>query len=119
MAAGVVDLSTISPPQFVVKIGNGDDIKEIDLTIVPAALTLGLEEASAKYGSISLIPDEQMIDIVACICRHSNPEVTAEWLWKKCTKPQLVLLSRVVIDQAMRPPTGAASKKDGGGKKNP
>ena len=36
----IIDLSTLSPKQVVVKIGNGDEIEEIDLSIVPARATL-------------------------------------------------------------------------------
>jgi len=41
----------------IVRIGNGDDIEEIDLTIVPARGTLLIAQATQKHGGWDKIPD--------------------------------------------------------------
>ena len=96
------DLSTLSPEQVLVRIGNGEEIEEIDLTIVPARGTLLLTQATQKHGGWNNIPDEEMIPAIAAICQQSNPAITAEWLATKLTRPQLIGLAQVVIAQAFR-----------------
>jgi len=98
----IIDLSTLSPKQVIVKIGNGDDIEEIDLTIVPARATLLLADATQRHGGWDKIPDDEMIPAIAAICQQSNPRITAEWLETKLTRPQLAGLTQVVIAQAYR-----------------
>ena len=94
------DLSTLSPEQVLVRIGNGEEIEEIDLTIVPARGTLLLTQATQKHGGWNNIPDEEMIPAIAAICQQSNPKITAEWLETKLTRPQLAGLTAVVQRQA-------------------
>jgi hypothetical protein len=96
------DLSTLSPEQVIVRIGNGDDIEEIDLTIVPARDTLLLTQATQTHGGWDKIPDDEMIPAIAAICQQSNPRITAEWLETKLTRPQLAGLTNVVLAQAFR-----------------
>ena len=98
----IIDLSTLSPKPVIVRIGNGDDIEEIDLTIVPARATLLLTEATQRHGGWDKIPDDEMIPAVAAICSQSNPAITAEWLDTKLTRPQLAGLTHVVLAQAYR-----------------
>lgn len=105
------DLSTISPEQVIVRIGNGDEIEEIDLTVVPARGTLLLTEATRRHGGWDKIPDAEMIPAIAAICKQANPRITAEWLETKLTRPQLAGLTQVVIAQAFR--------RWGGGKEDP
>ena len=105
------DLSTLSPKPVIVRIGNGSEIEEIDLTIVPARGTLTLTQATQKYGGWDKIPDDEMIPAIAAICRQSNPRITADWLETKLTRPQLAGLTQVVIAQAFR--------RWGSGKRNP
>ena len=99
----IIDLSTVSPAPVIVRIGNGDEIEEIDLTIVPARGTLLLSEATQRHGGWDKIPDDEMIPAIAAICRQSNPRITAEWLETKLTRPQLAGLTQIVIAQAFRP----------------
>ena len=96
------DLSTLSPEQVIVRIGNGDEIEEIDLTIVPARGTLLLSEATQRHGGWEKIPDDEMIPAIAAICGQANPKITAEWLETKLTRPQLAGLTQVVLAQAFR-----------------
>jgi len=98
----IIDLSTLSPKPVIVRIGNGDEIEEIDLTIVPARGTLLLAQATQKHGGWDKIPDDEMIPAIAAICQQSNPKITAEWLATKLTRPQLIGLAQVVIAQAFR-----------------
>lgn len=98
----IIDLSTLSPKPVIVRIGNGGDIEEIDLTIVPARGTLLLSEATQRHGGWDKIPDDEMIPAIADICHISNPRITAEWLETKLTRPQLAGLTQVVIAQAFR-----------------
>ena len=105
------DLSTLSPEQVLVRIGNGEEIEEIDLTIVPARGTLLLSEATQRHGGWDKIPDDEMIPAIAAICQQSNPRITADWLETKLTRPQLAGLTQVVIAQAFR--------RWGSGKRNP
>lgn len=98
-----IDLSTVSPAQVIVKIGNGDEIEEIDLSIVPARATLLLSEATQRHGGWDKIPDDEMIPAIAAICQQSNPKITAEWLESKLTRPQLAGLTQVILAQAFRP----------------
>jgi len=98
----IIDLSTLSPKPVIVRIGNGDEIEEIDLTIVPARGTLLLAQATQKHGGWDKIPDDEMIPAIAAICQQSNPKITAEWLETKLTRPQLAGLTQVVIAQAFR-----------------
>ena len=98
----IIDLSTVSPAPVIVKIGNGDEIEEIDLTIVPARGTLLLSEATQRHGGWEKIPDDEMIPAIAAICGQANPKITAEWLETKLTRPQLAGLAQVVIAQAFR-----------------
>jgi len=105
------DLSTISPEQVIVRIGNGDEIEEIDLTVVPARGTLLLTEATQRHGGWDKIPDAEMIPAIAAICRQSNPWITAEWLETKLTRPQLAGLTQVILAQTFR--------RWGGGKEDP
>jgi hypothetical protein len=73
----IIDLSTLSPKPVIVRIGNGDEIEEIDLTIVPARGTLLLSEATQRHGGWDKIPDDEMIPAIAAICssptRRSPP----------------------------------------------
>ena len=98
----IIDLSTLSPKPVIVRIGNGDEIEEIDLTIVPARGTLLLTQATQKFGGWDKIPDDEMIPAIAAICKQSNPKITAEWLETKLTRPQLAGLTQVVLAQAFR-----------------
>ena len=98
----IIDLSTLSPTPVIVKIGNGEEIEEIDLTIVPARGTLLLSEATQRHGGWDKIPDDEIIPAIAAICRQSNPRITTEWLSTKLTRPQLAGLTQVVITQAFR-----------------
>ncbi len=98
----IIDLSTLSPKPVIVRIGNGDEIEEIDLTIVPARGTLLLSEATQRHGGWEKIPDDEMIPAIAAICGQANPKITAEWLETKLTRPQLIGLAQVVIAQAFR-----------------
>ncbi len=113
------DLSTLSPEQVIVKIGNGDDIEEIDLTIVPARATLLLADATQRHGGWDKIPDDEMIPAIAAICSQSNPKISADWLDTKLTRPQLVGLTQVVLMQAFRrwgDRPGKESKEEEAGK---
>jgi hypothetical protein len=117
----IIDLSTISPAPVIVKIGNGDEIEEIDLTIVSARATLLLSEATQRHGGWEKIPDDELIPAIAAICQQSNPRITAEWLETKLTRPQLTGLTQVVLAQAFRP-WGNQKKDDkeqDAGEKNP
>lgn len=117
----IIDLSTLSPTPVIVKIGNGDEIEEIDLTIVPARGTLLLSEATQRHGGWEKIPDDEMIPAIAAICQQSNPRITAEWLETKLTRPQLAGLTQIVLVQAFRP-WGNQKKDDkeqDTGEKNP
>lgn len=105
------DLSTLSPEQVLVRIGNGEEIEEIDLTIVPARGTLLLTQATQKHGGWDKIPDDEMIPAIATICQQSNPRITADWLEMKLTRPQLAGLTQIVLAQAFR--------RWGSGKRNP
>ena len=96
------DLSTLSPEQVLVRIGNGNEIEEIDLTIVPARATLLLSEATQRHGGWEKIPDDEMIPAIAAICQQSNPRITTDWLETKLTRPQLAGLTQVVLAQAFR-----------------
>jgi len=107
----IIDLSTLSPKPVIVRIGNGEEIEEIDLTVVPARGTLLLSEATQRHGGWEKIPDDEMIPAIAAICQQSNPQITAEWLETKLTRPQLAGLTQIVLAQAFRP--------WGGGKRNP
>jgi len=107
----IIDLSTLSPEQVLVRIGNGDEIEEIDLTIVPARGTLLLTQATQKHGGWDKIPDDEMIPAIATICQQSNPRITADWLEMKLTRPQLAGLTQIVLAQAFR--------RWGSGKRNP
>ena len=107
----IIDLSTLSPKPVIVRIGNGSEIEEIDLTIVPARGTLTLTQATQKYGGWDKIPDDEMIPAIAAICGQANPKITAEWLETKLTRPQLAGLTQIVIAQAFRP--WGNQKKDG------
>ena len=98
----IIDLSTLSPKPVIVRIGNGDEIEEIDLTIVPARGTLLLAQATQKHGGWEKIPDDEMIPAIAAICQQSNPRITADWLETKLTRPQLAGLTQVVLAQAFR-----------------
>jgi len=98
----IIDLSTLSPEQVLVRIGNGSEIEEIDLTVVPARATLLLAEATQKHGGWDKIPNDEMIPAIAAICQQSNPRITAEWLETKLTRPQLAGLTQVVLAQAFR-----------------
>ena len=98
----IIDLSTLSPKPVIVRIGNGGDIEEIDLTIVPARGTLLIAQATQKHGGWDKIPDDEMIPAIAAICQQSNPRITAEWLETKLSRPQLAGLTQVVIAQAFR-----------------
>jgi len=98
----IIDLSTVSPAPVIVRIGNGDEIEEIDLTIVPARGTLLLAQATQKHGGWEKIPDDEMIPAIAAICQQSNPRITADWLETKLTRPQLAGLTQVVLAQAFR-----------------
>ena len=115
----IIDLSTLSPKQVVVKIGNGNEIEEIDLTIVPARATLLLTQATQKYGGWDKIPDGEMIPAIAAICKQSNPKITAEWLETKLTRPQLAGLTQVVLAQAFRRWGGGDKGDKEGEVKNP
>lgn len=108
----IIDLSTLSPKPVIVRIGNGDEIEEIDLTIVPARATLLLAEATQKHGGWEKIPDDEMIPAIAAICQQSNPRITADWLETKLTRPQLTGLTQVVLAQAFRR-WGGGDKGDG------
>jgi len=81
----IIDLSTLSPKPVIVKVGNGEEIEEIDLTIVPARGTLLLSEATQRHGGWEKIPDDEMIPAIAAICGQANPKITAEWLETKLT----------------------------------
>ena len=100
--AEIIDLSTLSPKPVIVKIGNGDEIEEIDLTIVPARGTLLLTQATQRHGGWDKIPDDEMIPAIAAICHQANPKITAEWLETKLTRPQLAGLTQVIFAQAYR-----------------
>jgi hypothetical protein len=115
----IIDLSTLSPKPVIVRIGNGDDIEEIDLTIVPARGTLLLAQATQKHGGWDKIPDDEMIPAIAAICQQSNPKITAEWLETKLTRPQLAGLAQVVIAQAFRRWGGGQDDSKEGEAKNP
>ena len=113
----IIDLSTLSPKPVIVRIGNGDEIEEIDLTIVPARGTLLLAQATQKHGGWDKIPDDEMIPAIAAICMQSNPKITAEWLSTKLTRPQLAGLTQVILAQAFRPWGGGQDdSKEGDGK---
>jgi hypothetical protein len=99
----IIDLSTVSPAPVIVRIGNGDEIEEIDLSIVPARATLLLSEATQRHGGWDKIPDDEMVPAIAAICQQSNPTITAEWLESKLTRPQLAGLTQVILAQAFRP----------------
>ena len=105
------DLSTLSPEQVLVRIGNGSEIEEIDLTVVPARGTLLLTQATQRHGGWDKIPDDEMIPAIAAICRQTNPRITAEWLETKLTRPQLAGLTEAILAQTFR--------RWGGGKRNP
>ncbi len=111
--AEIRDLSTAAPEPVFVRIGNGDDIQEIDLTIVPAAATLHLNQAAQEHGGIGKIPDDDMVAAIAEICRRANPAVTADWLMTTCTRPQITALTQIVVQQAFRM-WGGAPKGDAG-----
>jgi hypothetical protein len=98
----IIDLSTLSPKPVIVRIGNGEEIEEIDLTIVPARATLFLTQATQKHGGFDKIPDGEMVMAIADICRISNPKITYEWLMTNLTRPQLAGLTQVVLAQAFR-----------------
>lgn len=113
------DLSTLSPEQVLVRIGNGNEIEEIDLTIVPARATLLISEATQRHGGWDKIPDEEMIPAIAAICQASNDRITADWLETKLTRPQLVGLTQIVLAQAFRrwgDRPGKESKEEEAGK---
>ena len=113
----IIDLSTLSPKPVIVRIGNGDEIEEIDLTIVPARGTLRLNDATQRHGGWDKIPDDEMVPAVAAICQQSNPKITAEWLSTKLTRPQLAGLTQVVVTQAFRRWGGGQDDgKEGDGK---
>lgn len=113
------DLSTLSPEQVLVRIGNGEEIEEIDLTIVPARGTLLLTQATQKHGGWDKIPDDEMIPAIAAICRQSNPRITADWLATKLTRPQLVGLTEVILAQTFRRWGGKRNPDQEGEEKNP
>lgn len=102
MPAKIIDLSTAAPDPVIVRIGNGDDIQEINLTIVPAAVSLRLAEAIQKYGGWDQIPDGELLDAIATITTRANPAVTAEWLRETCTRQQILTLYTIVYGQAFR-----------------
>ena len=97
----IIDLSTLSPKPVIVRIGNGDEIEEIDLTVVPARATLTLTQATQEHGGFDKIPDGEMVMAIADICHISNP-----------TRPQLAGLTQVVLAQAFRR-WGGGDKGDG------
>ena len=115
----IIDLSTLSPKPVIVRIGNGSEIEEIDLTIVPARGTLTLTQATQKYGGWDKIPDDEMIPAIAAICKQANPRITADWLETKLTRPQLAGLTEVVITQAFRRWGGGDKGDKEGEVKNP
>ena len=117
----IIDLSTLSPKPVIVRIGNGDEIEEIDLTVVPARATLLLTQATQEHGGWDKIPDDEMIPAIAAICKQANPRITAEWLETKLTRPQLAGLTAVVQMQAYRHWEGGnrQTPKQEGGAKNP
>ncbi len=115
----IIDLSTLSPKPVIVRIGNGEEIEEIDLTIVPARGTLLLTQATQRHGGWDKIPDEEMIPAIAAICRQSNPQITTEWLETKLTRPQLAGLTQVILAQTFRRWGSGNTSDQEGEEKNP
>lgn len=80
------DFDILAPPKRIARIGG----EEIDVSIIPARVALqfiafskkhdvkGLEVATAESFDSSTLED--MIEIVAMLCKRSNSKITKDWL---------------------------------------
>jgi hypothetical protein len=98
------DFDVLAPPRRVAKIGG----EEIDVSLMSARVALEFVKFSGKYNFNSakglktddFKPEmlEDMIRIIAMICKKSSEKITADWLLDNIELPTLIEFMRFVFE---------------------
>lgn len=110
------DFSTLEPEPVTVRIGNGDDLQEVDLTVFPAFLSLKTAEFVAAHPKILEIKLDESTDYLVDTLGQLNPEITKEFLMEKCSEKQVASLFFYIIQRHLAERT---PPKNGKKAKNP
>lgn len=118
------DFSVLEPDPVIMKFGNGDEIKEVDLTTFPAFLSLKTSSLVMEYeGHIENIPLDAAVKFMAGNLKKLNPEITEDFLWMKCTENQVAtnftyILQRHLEERKLIAQRAVVSRLSGKEKKN-
>ena len=111
MSAKILDLDKFVPPSRTLKLAG----KTIDVSVIPAAVSLGLVEKSGLLREMEKTQDPALIDEVINICikimRPSFPEVSKEWLLENCSLDQFQMLIAFVLEPLMSAQDDQVKKK--------
>jgi hypothetical protein len=130
----ILDFTTFIPEPRIARIGSGENVEEVDISLFPAEAALYLvwvldekrkawreahpdETRSPGPGDLDLSQDE-VIEVTARACRATNPKITADWLKKNCGLTQLTKFCTLMMESAQEqmnvPAEGKNSKKGKG-----
>lgn len=114
------DFSVLVPEPVTVKIGSGEDVQEIDLTIFPAFVSLKMSE----FVTGRKITDIRMGETTAFLADtlgRLNPAITQNFLEMKCTEQQVGEVFVYLLDRHTEERTRGLKKVMGKktDKKNP
>lgn len=111
MSAKILDLDKFVPPSRTLKLAG----KTIDVSVIPAAVSLGLVEKSGLLREMEKTQDPALIDEVINICikimRPSFPEVSKDWLLENCSLDQFQMLIAFVLEPLMSAQNEQVKKK--------
>jgi len=84
------DFSVLEPESVVLKIGNREDILEIDLSVFPAFLSLKIGEILDNHDlDLKKISMDDAIQFMASNLGKINPRISEEFLREKCSEQQV------------------------------
>lgn len=115
-----MDLGIVDPEPFILKIGTGENVEEINLPLFPAYMYIKTSQMFKKHPQITEITFEDTMEFLIETLGRENPNITEEFLSTKCTGSQvaaalMVLMNRFLLETL--PESTKTGKKSG--EKNP
>lgn len=96
----IKDFSTMIPDPVTLRLGRSDQIKDVDLSIVPARSSLKIIRFFQEKGEDEDISAEECISLAADTLHDIDPSITAEWLWSNYSLKRLTEIATYVLERA-------------------
>jgi hypothetical protein len=93
------DFSVIAPEPVTLRIGGGDYVEEVDLTVLPAYVSLKIGEFLTAHPEINDITIEETARFLAGVLGRLNTRIDETFLMERCTETQVAQVFAYLLER--------------------